>query len=107
MNPAEFPSLLNRLHAELIATFGDRLQTIYLYGSQARGDSRPDSDIDIMIVFRDEFDYFDVVDQTSHVTSDLSLEYDTVISCVFVTQRDFEQRHTPLLLNVRREGVLV
>jgi predicted nucleotidyltransferase len=28
---------------------GDRLEAIYLYGSQARGEARLDSDIDVMI----------------------------------------------------------
>jgi predicted nucleotidyltransferase len=105
MNRLQLSTLLKRLHSDLGAIYGDEIHAVYLYGSQARGEAHPDSDVDILVILRDEFDYFNVVEKTSHITSALSLEYETVISCVFVTQRDFEQRQTPLLLNVRREGI--
>jgi len=35
----------------------------------------------------------------------LSLEYDVVISRAFVSSERFERERSPLLLNVRREGV--
>lgn len=107
MNHSQLPILLKRLNIELTSIFVDEIQAVYLYGSQARGEAHPDSDVDILVILRDEFDYFDVVERTSHVTSALSLEYETVISCVFVTKSDYEQRQTPLLLNIRREGILV
>lgn len=38
-------------YAGLVATaYGDRLAGIYLFGSRARGSSRPDSDADIAVV---------------------------------------------------------
>jgi len=79
----------------------------HLYGSHARGESRSDSDIDVLIVLRGNFDYFKMVEKTSHLTAELSLENDTVISCVFVTLEDYNQRRAPLLINIRREGILV
>jgi len=30
-----------------------------------------------------------------------------VLSCVFVSRDQYEQEHSPLLINVRREGVAV
>ena len=107
VNDPKLSTLLKKLHNELGDAFGENLSAVYLYGSQARGDAHPDSDIDVLVVLRDEFSYFDVVKKTSYITSALSLEYETVISCVFVTKRDYEQRRTPLMLNIHREGVLV
>jgi uncharacterized protein len=100
-------AILKRLRTEIALILGDRLAAIYLYGSQARGDARPDSDIDVLVVLRGDFSYFDMVMQTSTCTAQISLDYDKVISCAFVSKDDFTQRRTPLLLNVRREGVLV
>lgn len=100
-------AILARLKEGLAQLLGDSLEAIYLYGSQARGDANPGSDIDVLVVIRGEFDYFDLLERTSQLTADLSLENDTVISKVFVSKQDFEKRKTPLLLNIRREGIAV
>ena len=99
--------ILDDLRDGLAQILDNRLEAIYLYGSQVRGEARSDSDIDVMIVLRGDFNYFDMVQKVSHCTATLSLAYDTVISCVFISKEDYELRHTPLLLNVRKEGVLV
>jgi len=105
MKPEELSIILSHLREELALIFGEQLVAVYLYGSQARGDAQPDSDIDVMIVLRDAFDYFKVIERVSEITSRLSLENNTVISCVYVTKNDYLHRRTPLLLNVRREGI--
>jgi predicted nucleotidyltransferase len=43
-------SLLKRIKTSLEATFGDRLRGVVLYGSEARGEATPDSDIDILVL---------------------------------------------------------
>ena len=42
--------LLNEIKSRLLAAFGDRLQGVVLYGSEARGDAGPDSDIDLLVL---------------------------------------------------------
>ena len=85
MTHKRLTAILERLRKEMGLSLGDRLVAIYLYGSQARGDARPDSDIDVMVVLRGDFNYFDMVMKTSACTAQISLEYDTVISSVFVS----------------------
>jgi len=92
---------------ELAKILGDRLKAIYLYGSQARGEAKSDSDIDVLVVIRTEFDYFDLLDRTTQLVSNLSLENDVVISPVFVTKEQYLHHQIPLLINVRREGIAV
>ena len=107
MSEENLAIILKKLNRALKRLLGERLEAVYLYGSHARGDARPDSDIDVLVVVKGDFNYFDMVQKVSRHTAKLSLEYETVISCVYVTQEDYEHRRTPLLLNVRREGIAV
>ncbi len=86
---------------------GEELDSVVLYGSQARGDAQEGSDIDVLIVMRGSFDYGTLIEKTSKLTAAVSLEHDVVISRAFVTRHDYQTRLTPFLMNVRREGVPV
>jgi len=99
--------ILKKLKKGLMQIYGDQVDRILLYGSRARGDERPDSDIDILIVFKDDFNYSEMLRSSSDFAASLSLENDVVISRAFVSKEQFENRQTPFLMNVRREGVVV
>lgn len=98
-------SLLHQLRGEINRVLSKRIEGIYLYGSQARGDARPDSDIDVLVVIQGDFRYFDMVEQTGEIVARLSLQFDTVISLAFTSAAQFQSQKTPFLLNVRREGI--
>jgi predicted nucleotidyltransferase len=87
--------------------YQDALDTLVLYGSQARGDAREDSDIDLLVVLKQGFDYRAEIDKTSEFIADLSLEYDTVISRAFVSVDRYQRENSPFFLNVRREGIVL
>jgi uncharacterized protein len=99
--------ILEKLKKELMKIYGDKVDRILLYGSRARGDNRPDSDIDILIVLKDDFNYSEMLRLSSDLAASLSLENDVVISRAFVSKEQFENRQTPFLMNVRREAVPV
>lgn len=105
--PSNIRKILQKLKKELMQIYGDQIASILLYGSRARGDERPDSDIDILIVLKQEFDYSEMLRLSSDLTASLSLEYDVVISRAFVSREQFENRQTPFLMNVRREAIPV
>jgi len=48
-----FESIVQSLAGACQAYYGDRLVTIAIFGSVARGTMRPDSDIDLLIIARD------------------------------------------------------
>jgi uncharacterized protein len=85
--------------------YQENLEGLILYGSQARGDAKEYSDIDVLVVLKKAFNYREEIDRTSQFIADLSLEYDTVISRAFVSAQRFQEENSPFLLNIRREGV--
>ena len=95
------PEKLNQVLDEL------RSQLEKLYGSQARGDAMPGSDIDVLVVLAGQVDSVEEIERVSPITAALSLEHDIVISCVYISEKRYVQENTPLLLNVRREGIAV
>ena len=99
--------MLRALRKELNIALGKRLEKVILYGSQARGDARNDSDIDVLIVLKDEFKYGMMLRKTSKIVAKLSLENDVVISRAFASQQQYEQSKMPFLMNVRRDGIAI
>jgi len=98
---------VERLKQILTRDFG--LVKLVLYGSKARGDSHRESDIDVLLVLRDEFDW-----RTKHavydVCFDINLEYDVLIQPIIYSQARYDDpliRATPLYQNVLEEGVAV
>lgn len=98
-------TILAELREKLQAQYGDRLVNLILFGSQARGDATWESDIDVMVVLQGEVNPFAEIDRTGAITAELSLEYDTLLSTIFVAEDQFQFEQSPLLINVRREGV--
>jgi predicted nucleotidyltransferase len=100
-------TILQELREKLAAEYGDRLVNVILFGSQARGDATWESDIDVMVVLKDEVNPFTEIDRTSEMISELSLKYDTLISRLTVSEQRYRKGQSPLLINVRREGVSI
>ena len=85
--------------------YGDRLVHLVLFGSRARGDAESDSDIDVLVVLHGPVNAVEEIRRTSGIVSDLCLEYEVVISCVFMDLYRYKNKQGPLLRNVRKEGV--
>jgi uncharacterized protein len=97
--------LLAELRAGYEAIYGDRLAEIVLYGSQARGDADSESDIDIMVVLRGPLELPAEWRRTDDFVDRFCLEHDVLVSPNYVPEDSFRNEQSPLLLNVRREGV--
>ena len=100
-------TILTELRHRFEVLYGERLVRIVLFGSQARGDAESGSDIDVLVGLKGPVSPCEEIARTSEITADLSLQQNEVISCVFVSDKQFQQERSPLLINVRREGVAV
>ena len=97
--------ILRDLRDALHSIFGDNLSRLILYGSRDRGDAYPDSDVDVLIVLKEFADSAAERERIAPTVSALSLEYDLVIACHVIHEPDYLNRQSPLLINIRREGV--
>jgi predicted nucleotidyltransferase len=52
-------TLVRRIRQDLETAFGDRLKGVILYGSEARGESRPDSDVDVLVLLEGPLSLWD------------------------------------------------
>ena len=105
MDTLNVGQIVGEYRALLTEILNEALESVVLYGSQARGDAEVGSDIDVLCVMRGLFDYGDLIMRTSDAAAQVSLKYDVVISTAFVSSEDYRTRNTPFLMNVRREGV--
>lgn len=105
--PSKVQKILKKLKAELLRIYGEQIDSIILYGSQARGDAREDSDIDVLLILKDDFNYLEMLKRSDDQVVSISLENDVVISRAFVSKKEYKEKQSPFLINVRREGVVV
>ncbi|MCU0548476.1 MAG: nucleotidyltransferase domain-containing protein [Leptolyngbya sp. Prado105] len=107
MRHPQLDEILARLRSYLEETYGDRLSQVILYGSQARGDAHEESDIDVLVVLKDSFDFCTEVDLTNHFIADLCLDCEVVVSVMFAKLQKVESSGMPFYRNVRHEGIAV
>jgi predicted nucleotidyltransferase len=102
--PLRIRKLMKELKEGLARIYGDRLKAVYLYGSYARGDYRQGSDVDVMILLSDYKNYWEELRRTSELMGSVCLEYDLLVSRIFMTEAKWKQSDTPLLRNIHQDG---
>ena len=82
--------------------------SLLVYGSKARGDDSPDSDIDVMIVLDDYTPRIEAA--VDEMVYDINLDHDCLISVVIFGRRELEEgpmAESPLYKRILAEGVPV
>ena len=105
--PPKIQIILTELRGRFEELYEERLVHLVLFGSQARGDAEPGSDIDVLVVLKGPVSPYEEITRTGEIVADLSLQFTEVISCVFMDEERFMHRNGPLLRNIRREGVTI
>ena len=97
--------ILSLVSAGLRSIYGPRLQGSYLYGSYARGEESPGSDVDVLVVLEDYTSYSEEISRTSQLIAGLSLQYGVTLSRVFLRHSEWLSGDNPFLGNVREEAI--
>jgi predicted nucleotidyltransferase len=99
--------IIRQCKETLAKQYGRRLKGVILYGSMARGQAAPDSDIDLLVLLEAPLDYFAELHRLVDVLYPIQLESEQLISVKPVLVNDFEIGTVSLYRNARREGVAV
>ena len=97
--------LLNRIRSDLETVYGPRLRQVLLFGSEARGEARPDSDIDVLVLLDRVADYGDELQRCLTALYPLALQLDRPISPKPVAAEKYETYDCPLYRRVHLEGI--
>ncbi len=106
--PAAMDDLLQEYVEQVSKVYGEYLKSVILYGSYARGDFGPDSDIDLMILLdMTDREIKDFRHQLSGITYDFNEKYDLDIRPIAKSEAHFKKwlGAYPFYTNVQKEGV--
>ena len=104
MSPSLAEGRIRRAVAALQRAFGDRLLSVALFGSRARGDAREDSDIDLAVVLSER--QGDAYATAARALREHELRDRPFISLV-IWSRDELLAHPWLLIDVATDGRLL
>jgi len=99
--------ILNECKTLLECHYGAQFKGLVLYGSTARNQAESESDIDLLVLLDEPFDYFHELRLIIEILYPLQLEIDRLISAKPVSNADFEHGRFQLFRNAKRDGVLV
>lgn len=99
--------ILDEAKEKLQRIYGERLKGIILYGSYARGDATEGSDIDLILLLEDMSDPLSELEKCSGEIHQLDFLYDMVISIIPIEADQYRTRRLPIILNAKREGILI
>jgi predicted nucleotidyltransferase len=99
--------LLREIRTRLQARHGPRLRGIVLYGSEARGEASPDSDIDLLVLLEEPIDFGRDLEMNSQALYPLSLQIGRRISAKPLGAAEYRAAQCPLYRNAQAEGITV
>ena len=85
--------------------YGPRLKRLILFGSWARGEAGPESDVDVLVVLEGPAGAYEEAKRTSPVATKAAAYRDTALSFVHMSEDEFAEGRSPLVWSVREDGI--
>ena len=100
--------VVDELKKRLAAAYGERLHAVVLFGSEVRGDARPDSDIDVLAVLKTlSGDYGDELERGLAAVYPVALKLGRRVSVKPLAREAYERGDSPLLREVDKATPLL
>ena len=91
----------------LASHYGPKFGGVVLYGSAARGQEDPGSDIDLLVLLRKPFDYFRELRHSVDLLYPIQLDSEHLISAKPADEDEFGRGVLQLYRNAQREGRII
>ena len=101
------PEAVKRCRTALESYYGPKFEGLVLYGSVARGQGSPLSDIDLLVLLNPPFDYLRELRRIVELLYPVQLDTDQLISAKPAPLDEFEGGSVQLYRNAKREGILL
>jgi predicted nucleotidyltransferase len=98
-------SILQKCNHILSDYYGQQFQGLILYGSMARGQADNSSDIDLLVLLKKPFNYFQELRKIVELLYPVQLESENLISAKPAAKDEFESGEIPLYRIAKREGI--
>jgi predicted nucleotidyltransferase len=98
--------VMREIRQRLESAYGPRLRGIVLYGSEARGDAGPDSDIDLLVLLEGPVVWRDEIRKIIERLYSIQMETGRCLHAVPVDESDYRRAHLPLYQEASHEGIL-
>ncbi len=105
--PFDARAIAQAVADDLRTAYGKRLRQVLLFGSWARGDAHPESDIDLLVVLDRVDDVWREHQRIDDILYRHSLDNTTVVSALIVGESELDDPQTPALIRARIEGQAV
>lgn len=105
-HPVQFPAdpVVVDFATQLKQALGAHLRELWLFGSRARGEARPDSDYDLLVLV--DHDTTDLRDRILDVQVEMLNRHDALVTTLLRTHKDWRrQQDYPIAINIAREAV--
>jgi len=96
---------LRRFKKGVRRIYGKRLRQVLLFGSWARKEAREDSDVDVAVVLSGPVRPGREIDRMIDLVTRVNLEHGVLMAVYPLSESDFRTLQSPLLMNIRKEGV--
>jgi predicted nucleotidyltransferase len=84
--------LLNRMAEVFLDEIGRDLVSVILFGSIAKGEEKPNSDIDLVVVVRDKADLKTVEDHVAEASANVTRRFGNQAMPIVVKKSDYERK---------------